>query len=167
MKKFTIAAAVIAAFAAFTLTAAAAIDTKTEIRPGAEAEPAIPGNHSPAHVSSDHVPRPAGNALANSDAALDLAGLNFEDHRTADGGNQFSVEPPDQALCVGNGLVMEAVNIVFRFRNATTGAPWAASRRSTHSSRRTTQSTVRLAKSARISAIRSATTTRTLTASSS
>ncbi len=123
MKKLAIAAAVIAAFAAFTLTAAAAIDTKTEIRPGAEAEPAIPGNHSPARVSSDHVPRPAGNALANSDAALSLAGLNFEEHRTADGGNQFSVEPPDQALCVGNGLVMEAVNTVFRFRNATTGVP--------------------------------------------
>jgi hypothetical protein len=123
MKKLAIAASLIAAAAAFTLTAAAAIDPRTEIRPNAEAEPAIPGNHSPARVSSDHVPRPAGNALASSDAALNLAGLNFEEHRTADGGNQFSVEPPDQALCVGNGLILEAVNNVFRLRNATTGAP--------------------------------------------
>ena len=122
MKKLVFAAAAIAAFAAFTLAAAAAIDPKTEIRPGAEEEPAIPGNHSPARVSSDHVPRPEGNALASSDAALSLAGLNFEEHRTADGGNQFSLEPPDQALCVGNGVVLEAVNTVFRVRSATTGA---------------------------------------------
>lgn len=39
-------------------------------------------------------------------------GLNFYQQRYARGGNQFSVEPPDQALCVGNGFVMEAVNDV-------------------------------------------------------
>src|SRR5207245_2473574 len=30
--------------------------------------------------------------------------------RLADNGNQFSLEPPDQALAVGNGFVLEAVN---------------------------------------------------------
>ncbi len=39
-------------------------------------------------------------------------GLNFHDQRYANGGNQFSVEPPDQGLCVGNGFVMESVNDV-------------------------------------------------------
>ena len=39
-------------------------------------------------------------------------GLNFYQQRYARGGNQFSVEPPDQALCVGNGYVVEAVNDV-------------------------------------------------------
>jgi hypothetical protein len=39
-------------------------------------------------------------------------GLNFYQQRYARGGNQFSVEPPDQALCVGNGFVFEAVNDV-------------------------------------------------------
>jgi hypothetical protein len=39
-------------------------------------------------------------------------GLNFYQQRYARGGNQFSVEPPDQALCVGNGYVLEAVNDV-------------------------------------------------------
>ena len=41
-------------------------------------------------------------------------GLNFFDQRFANGGNQFSVEPPDQALCVGHGFVVEAVNDVLR-----------------------------------------------------
>src|SRR5579859_4087506 len=39
-------------------------------------------------------------------------GLNFHDQRFANGGNQFSVEPPDQGLCTGNGFVMESVNDV-------------------------------------------------------
>lgn len=39
-------------------------------------------------------------------------GLNFHDQRYANGGNQFSVEPPDQGLCTGNGFVMESVNDV-------------------------------------------------------
>lgn len=41
-------------------------------------------------------------------------GLNAFDQRYANNGNQFSVEPPDQALCVGNGYVLEAVNTVLR-----------------------------------------------------
>jgi hypothetical protein len=45
-------------------------------------------------------------------------GLNHRDQRTANGGNQFSVEPPDQALCVGGGHVVEVLNTVFRVFNA-------------------------------------------------
>jgi len=41
-------------------------------------------------------------------------GLSLRDQRLANGGNQFSVEPPDQALCVGNGYVLESVNDVIR-----------------------------------------------------
>jgi hypothetical protein len=37
-------------------------------------------------------------------------GITHLDERTARNGNQFSVEPPDQGLAVGNGLVLEAVN---------------------------------------------------------
>jgi hypothetical protein len=39
-------------------------------------------------------------------------GLNFHDQRFANGGKQYSVEPPDQGLCAGNGFVVEAVNDV-------------------------------------------------------
>jgi hypothetical protein len=44
-------------------------------------------------------------------------GLNHFQQRYARGGNQFSVEPPDQALCVGNGYVVEAVNDVINVYN--------------------------------------------------
>lgn len=37
-------------------------------------------------------------------------GIDHRDQRLANGGNQFSLEPPDQGLCVGNGYVLETVN---------------------------------------------------------
>src|SRR5512139_1144820 len=43
---------------------------------------------------------------------VSFEGLNLYQQRYARGGNQFTVEPPDQALCVGNGYVVEAVNDV-------------------------------------------------------
>jgi len=49
-------------------------------------------------------------------------GLNHRDQRTANLGNQFSLEPPDQALCVGSGSVVEATNDVLRVY-AGSGAP--------------------------------------------
>lgn len=39
-----------------------------------------------------------------------FTGLTHLDQRNARNGNQFSVEPPDQALAVGNGFVLEAIN---------------------------------------------------------
>jgi hypothetical protein len=44
-------------------------------------------------------------------------GLNLYQQRYARGGNQFTVEPPDQGLCVGNGYVLEAVNDVLNVYN--------------------------------------------------
>jgi hypothetical protein len=44
-------------------------------------------------------------------------GLNFYQQRYARGGNQFSVEPPDQGMCAGNGYVVEAVNDVLNVYN--------------------------------------------------
>jgi hypothetical protein len=49
-------------------------------------------------------------------------GLNLRDQRLANGGNQFTVEPPDQALCVGKGFVLESVNDVLRVYD-TGGSP--------------------------------------------
>jgi hypothetical protein len=45
-------------------------------------------------------------------------GLNFYQQRYARSGNQLSVEPPDQALCVGGGFVLEAVNDVLNIYNS-------------------------------------------------
>jgi hypothetical protein len=41
-------------------------------------------------------------------------GLNHFDQRTANNGNQFSIVPPDQGLCVGNGFVLESTNDVLQ-----------------------------------------------------
>ncbi|NUR21633.1 hypothetical protein [Frateuria sp.] len=51
-------------------------------------------------------------AKSNPQLAGGFDGLNFRDQRYANHGNQFSVEPPDQGLCAGNGFVMESVNDV-------------------------------------------------------
>lgn len=61
-------------------------------------------------------PRVKSSRVAGSNPELELSfdGLNHFDQRFANGGNQFSLEPPDQALCVGNGYVVEAVNSVLK-----------------------------------------------------
>jgi hypothetical protein len=48
---------------------------------------------------------------------LGFEGLNHYQQRYSRGGNQFSVEPPDQGLCVGNGYVLEVVNDVLNIYN--------------------------------------------------
>lgn len=53
-------------------------------------------------------------ARANSQVVQSFTGVNFFDQRFSNNGNQFSVEPPDQALCVGAGFVVESVNDVMR-----------------------------------------------------
>src|SRR5579864_8234193 len=51
-----------------------------------------------------------GHSKSNPSLVTSFAGLNHYQSRYARGGNQFSLEPPDQGLCVGNGDVVEAVN---------------------------------------------------------
>jgi hypothetical protein len=69
-------------------------------------------------------PTTSGNAKAKSNPELTLSfdGLNFREQRLANGGNQFSIEPPDQGLCAGNGFVLETVNDVLQVFD-TTGSP--------------------------------------------
>ena len=54
---------------------------------------------------------------SNPQLGTNFEGLNFYQQRYARRGNQFSVEPPDQALCVGNGYIVEAVNDVMNVFN--------------------------------------------------
>ncbi|WP_427889134.1 hypothetical protein ACQHIV_37815 [Kribbella sp. GL6] len=61
-------------------------------------------------------------APTNPDVLASVDGLRHRDQRLANGGNQFSLEPPDQALCVGNGYVVEAVNSVLQVRSTATAA---------------------------------------------
>jgi len=60
----------------------------------------------------------SGKSKSNPSFQGGFEGLNHYQQRYARGGNQFSVEPPDQALCVGNGYVLEAVNDVLNIFNS-------------------------------------------------
>ncbi|HEY2499047.1 MAG TPA: hypothetical protein VGK24_18440 [Candidatus Angelobacter sp.] len=51
-------------------------------------------------------------AKSNPELITSFDGLNFFNQRFANNGNQFSVEPPDQALCAGNDFVVESTNDV-------------------------------------------------------
>jgi hypothetical protein len=58
-------------------------------------------------------------AKSNPELALSIDALNhFQQRFIAGGGNQFSIEPPDQGLCVGNGFVLETLNDVLRVFDA-------------------------------------------------
>ena len=49
-------------------------------------------------------------AAAPTPSFRGFTGLTSPPQRTARNGNQFSAEPPDQGLAVGNGFVLEAIN---------------------------------------------------------
>ena len=116
------AAAVIAV--SFAVVARSAGLDPTEFAPSLEPDAAVtdrqvPGNQSPAHVSAAFVPRPTPLAVGSpAGMGTNFNGINFHiQRRIADGGNQLSLEPPDQGLCVGNGSVLEAVNDTFAVYN--------------------------------------------------
>jgi hypothetical protein len=60
-------------------------------------------------------------AKSNPQFNFGFEGLNHYQQRYSRGGNQFSVEPPDQGMCAGNGYVVEAVNDVLNVFNASDG----------------------------------------------
>ncbi|MEO6579304.1 MAG: hypothetical protein ABIO99_10460 [Candidatus Limnocylindria bacterium] len=104
-----------------------------EFRPepqGDGEDPQVSGSKSVAHVPSAGVPRPPTTTVQSAPAGF--AGLNHYDQRVAGSGaftnTQFSLEPPDQALCVGGGKILESVNTALRVRttggaNATSAVP--------------------------------------------
>jgi hypothetical protein len=103
-----------------------------ELREGAESEegagsfnrprPGFKNGKFPKHPLDAPVVPSSAVAGANPELNLSYQGLNHRDQRLANGGNQFSLEPPDQALCVGNGFVVESVNSVLRVYD-TAGTP--------------------------------------------
>lgn len=102
---------------------AAGTDTETRQGPAEDEDvkKEIRGSISSARVSSAHVPRPNDLQVSGAGAATGFNGLRHAEQRLADGGNQFSIEPPDQALAVGNGYVLEAVNLALRVRPVSGG----------------------------------------------
>lgn len=85
--------------------------------PGNEAvspEVTAPKSNAPSRVPASHVPRVHSLPVSGpTGVRTRIDGLTLKDQRTANNGNSFSLEPPDQGLCVGNGQVIESVNNVF------------------------------------------------------
>jgi hypothetical protein len=98
-----------------------------EVRPAPElaadaANPLIKNNTQASRVPSAHVPRPAPQAVVDATATTThFGGITHFVQRNAGTGSyvntQFSLEPPDQGLCVGNNFVVETVNTVIRVRS--------------------------------------------------
>jgi hypothetical protein len=98
--------------------------TPNETAPGLKEEEKGEGSGS---TSSLPRPSPANRSLVSRENHRGWEGLDHADQRLAAGGNQFSVEPPDQGLCVGgqspNGAefgpeVVESVNDALTFYDA-------------------------------------------------
>jgi len=87
-----------------------------------EGEDAVNRSESEPVAPSVSLTESARKAKSNPDLKLDFQGLNHRNQRLANNGNQFSLEPPDQGLCVGNGYVLETLNDVLRVYN-TSGQP--------------------------------------------
>ncbi len=64
----------------------------------------------------------ASSPVQDAVGAQSFSGINHHQQRLeVAGGNQWSLEPPDQALCVGNGFVFEAVNNAIAVYDAASG----------------------------------------------
>jgi hypothetical protein len=75
--------------------------------------PGVSGNNSPARLPAAGVPHTVGNSIGTG-SFFGFPGLTQFDQAVAftgvANGFNFEVEPPDQGLAVGNGLVVEAIN---------------------------------------------------------
>jgi len=76
-----------------------------------QSKPVVNRSIARGHAGSNRMGK-ATRAKSSPELLGGVDGLNFHDQRYANGGNQFSVEPPDQGLCAGNGFVVESVNDV-------------------------------------------------------
>jgi len=89
-----------------------------EIGPGAELNKSM-GPAVGSGSSKLPPPSPANTPVVINQVRHGFEGLDHADQRLAGGGNQFSLEPPDQGLCVGNysgtAYVVESVNDALQF----------------------------------------------------
>jgi hypothetical protein len=115
--------------ASFTGSSIVTDGTATEVS-GLEVDENVPNSgNSAARVPSSGVPTPAANGVDSATTGLTQQwnGLNHFNERNAGTGayanTNFSLEPPDQALCVGSGTVLEGVNTALRGYSAATGSP--------------------------------------------
>jgi hypothetical protein len=89
-------------------------DPETGPREAEEVEVKAPGSQQAKRVPAAHVPTPAGLSVTGAAGAGGFDGQTHLDQRLAGTGiytnTNFSTEPPDMGLCVGNGFVVQGVN---------------------------------------------------------
>ena len=95
-----------------------------------ELDAQAPGSQAAKRVPADHVPTPAGLGVGGSAGATGFDGLDHYDQRVTAGtgiyhDTNFSTEPPDMGLCVGNGFVLQGANNAIRVFS-TSGTPLTA-----------------------------------------
>jgi hypothetical protein len=83
-----------------------AAGSSVQLRQGAGPSPGITAEGVQVNISQ--------NVRSGTGVRTGFDGLNFRQQRLANGGKQFSVEPPDQSMCIGNGFVVESVNDVLQ-----------------------------------------------------
>jgi hypothetical protein len=125
-------------FAGSSAGGAAALNNPPRLTSGEDEAPPFLTTHNrkPLYKQGPQLPNPFRTQVTGADASYaGFAGLSIIDQLLADNGNQFWVEPPDQALAVGNGYVLEAVNTtlaVYDKSGALLGAPTSLNRFFTH-----------------------------------
>ena len=75
-----------------------------------EAEKERPNRPSTPNLPTDPAQAKSSPVTSKNPGFRGFAGLNHFDQRFADNGNQFSLEPPDGAICAGAGREVELVN---------------------------------------------------------
>jgi hypothetical protein len=93
-------------------------DPETGPREKEEVDVKAPGSQQAKRVPAAHVPTPAAVSVTGAGGAGGFDGQTHLDQRLAGTGDytntNFSTEPPDMALCVGNGFVVQGVNASLR-----------------------------------------------------
>jgi hypothetical protein len=94
----------------------APVGTTAEFGPREEEQldATAPGSQAAKRVPAAHVPNPSPQSVSGAAGATGFEGVSHLQQRFAGTGiytnTNFSTEPPDQALCVGNGFVVEGGN---------------------------------------------------------
>ena len=84
-----------------------------------ELDAQAPGSQAAKRVPADHVPAPAGLSVNGAAGATSFDGLDHYDQRITAGtgiyaNTDFSTEPPDMGLCIGNGFIVQGANTAVR-----------------------------------------------------
>jgi len=98
-----------------------------QVSPHPESDAELAGvNRGPGTAAVPLITSPQGISPALSGVGLTFNGLSHRDQRIAGTGlyanTQFSTEPPDQGLTVGNGFVLQTVNAALAIYDASSGA---------------------------------------------